>query len=206
MQLATLGIAILSGLVLVLLPARLLAGRAGRGLPGRTAAHFLLIGTGFMHVEIAAMQRLVLLLGDPAHALAVTFAAFLAFAGLGSGAAARLQAPEPCGGRPWAPGPGLVLLAVAGLAALHALAWPWLLAPGGGPGPAARAVLEAAMIAPLAFAMGMPFPLALARLRTTAPALVPWAWGVISGSAAAGVQGLGSGRRGLAERLSAPIP
>ena len=26
--------------------------------------------------------------------------------------------------------------------------------------------------------MGMPFPLVMARLRTGAPALVPWAWGV----------------------------
>jgi hypothetical protein len=34
------------------------------------------------------------------------------------------------------------------------------------------------MIVPLAFAMGMPFPLVLARLRAVAPAMVPWAWGV----------------------------
>jgi hypothetical protein len=26
--------------------------------------------------------------------------------------------------------------------------------------------------------MGLPFPLVLARLRTAAPGLVPWAWGV----------------------------
>ena len=26
--------------------------------------------------------------------------------------------------------------------------------------------------------MGLPFPLALARVRAVAPALVPWAWGV----------------------------
>ena len=26
--------------------------------------------------------------------------------------------------------------------------------------------------------MGLPFPLVLARLRTDAPVLVPWAWGV----------------------------
>ena len=34
------------------------------------------------------------------------------------------------------------------------------------------------MIAPLAFAMGLPFPLGLARLARTAPAFVPWAWGL----------------------------
>ena len=34
------------------------------------------------------------------------------------------------------------------------------------------------MIAPLAFAMGMPFPRGVAALAKRAPALVPWAWGI----------------------------
>ena len=58
MQLATLGVAILSALALILLPARLLAGRADAGLRRATGAYFLLIGTGFMFIEIAVMQGL----------------------------------------------------------------------------------------------------------------------------------------------------
>ena len=34
------------------------------------------------------------------------------------------------------------------------------------------------VIAPLAFLMGMPFPLGLARVARLRPRLVPWAWGV----------------------------
>jgi hypothetical protein len=34
------------------------------------------------------------------------------------------------------------------------------------------------LIAPLAFFMGMPFPLGLARVGSGRPALVPWAWGI----------------------------
>jgi len=34
------------------------------------------------------------------------------------------------------------------------------------------------LIAPLAFCMGMPFPLALSRVSARAPELVPWAWGI----------------------------
>ena len=34
------------------------------------------------------------------------------------------------------------------------------------------------LIAPLAFLMGLPFPLALAQVRRFAADLVPWAWGV----------------------------
>jgi hypothetical protein len=39
-------------------------------------------------------------------------------------------------------------------------------------------VLSLALIAPLGFFMGMPFPLGLARLSQQAPGFVPWAWGI----------------------------
>ena len=42
----------------------------------------------------------------------------------------------------------------------------------------ARAAAGLLGIAPLAFAMGLPFALGLARLARTAPAFVPWAWGL----------------------------
>ena len=95
------------------------------------------------------------------------------------------------------------MLAIAGLATLHALAGPWLLSPGGaGLGAVPRAVLAVALIAPLAFAMGLPFPLVLARLRTAAPALVPWAWGVngcasVVAAVLAGLLAMGLGGRSL---------
>ncbi|MDI9238345.1 hypothetical protein QLQ15_05390 [Lysobacter sp. LF1] len=41
-----------------------------------------------------------------------------------------------------------------------------------------RAVAGLVGLAPLAFAMGMPFPLGLARLAQEEPGLVPWAWGI----------------------------
>jgi hypothetical protein len=41
--------------------------------------------------------------------------------------------------------------------------------------PVARIAIAVILIAPLAFLMGMPFPLAL---RELGPPLVPWAWGI----------------------------
>lgn len=38
--------------------------------------------------------------------------------------------------------------------------------------------LSVLLIAPLAFAMGMPFPLGLASVAARTPVLVPWAWAV----------------------------
>ena len=34
------------------------------------------------------------------------------------------------------------------------------------------------LIAPLAFCMGMPFPLGLRQVASLAPGFIPWAWGI----------------------------
>ena len=57
-------------------------------------------------------------------------------------------------------------------------------------------------MAPLAFAMGMPFPLVLSQLRAAAPALVPWAWGVngcasVIAAMLAGLIGMSLGTRSV---------
>ncbi len=41
-----------------------------------------------------------------------------------------------------------------------------------------KIVLSALLIAPLAFCMGMPFPIGLKRLADSAPDFIPWAWGI----------------------------
>jgi hypothetical protein len=41
-----------------------------------------------------------------------------------------------------------------------------------------KIILSIILIAPLAFCMGMPFPLGLSRLGVIYPGLVPWVWGV----------------------------
>ena len=42
----------------------------------------------------------------------------------------------------------------------------------------ARIVSAFILAAPLAFFMGMPFPLGLSMLQQTSPNLIPWAWGI----------------------------
>ncbi len=110
----------------------------------------------------------------------MVLAAFLVFAGLGAGASPRLAArlPQDSAAR------GRVSALEAAVAAIAAIALLYLaaLAPMTGflitlP-LAAKLPLALAAIAPLAFCMGMPFPLGLARVGREAPELVPWAWGI----------------------------
>lgn len=173
---ATLVQAIVLGLALILLPLWL-AGRRARDLPGRwrVAGYFFLIGLAFLFVEIASIQRFMLFLGHPIYAVSVVLFGFLVFAGVGSGAASslarRLEGRRLTALR-------LAIFAVAALAALHLILLPPLFRSLMALPDAAKIALSIACIAPLALFMGMPFPLALARVAARSPALVPWAWGV----------------------------
>jgi len=164
-------------IALVLLP--LLAmprTRAGVGIVRwRAATYFVCLGLAFLLVEIACLSRLTLLIGQPLLAIGVGLAGFLLFAGLGSITAQRWLR------RSNQPMPSLITRAVLLIAV--AMAWHFLafaLASRAGAQwlPSLRAMLGLMTIAPLAFAMGLPFPLGLARLARTAPAFVPWAWGL----------------------------
>jgi hypothetical protein len=51
---------------------------------------------------------------------------------------------------------------------------------------ALRVIITAALIAPPAFAMGMPFPTGLARLERRHPASIRWAWALNAASSVLG--------------------
>ena len=150
--------ALAAALVLILLPLAWFR----RGPSARLIGYFGSIGLGFLFIEIAFMQRLTLFLGHPLYAIAVVLAAFLVFGGLGSGFSARIGERHA----------RLVPIVVA-LVAVIVLLLVRLL-PLGSPD-AAKIAMSIALVAPLAFAMGMPFPLGLRGLATDD---VPWAWGI----------------------------
>ncbi len=172
---ATLAQALVASAILILAPLGAL--RGGPPLPAGARAgplvYFLGLGLAFLFLEIAFIQRFILLLHHPLYAVAVVLTGMLIFAGLGSAACGPLAARY--GAR------RVVAGAVAGIALLGALYLAAL-------GPAfdalaaraapVRVVVALGLLAPPAVLMGMPFPLGVARLHATAPALVPWVWGV----------------------------
>ena len=162
---------------LILLPLLLVRRRAGRGAPGArrgaALAGFFALGLAFLMMEIAFISRFTVVLSHPLHALVVVLAAFLVFAGVGSWLAGRRDPGDEGRGSVAWPAAGIVVLAVACLAALPHLTSALL-----GAAPHVKIAAAVALVAPLATLMGMPFPRALARLRRLDPDLVPWAWGV----------------------------
>ena len=172
---ATLAQAVIASVLLILLPLKALSrAPAAGGARLRTLIYFAALGLGFLFLEIAFMQRFTLYLGHPLYAVAVVLSAFLIFAGAGSRTSAWLAARL-----------GAVLSLRLAVAALIALAlanlalFPLLPATAVGADVAwLRVLFAVALIAPLAFAMGLPFPLGLAALDAEAAHLVPWAWGI----------------------------
>ena len=138
----------------------------------RALAYFACLGGAFMLIEVALLQRFVLLLGHPVYSLTVTLFSLLLGTGLGSvlsrrvlDARVRVAALVAC----------LIVAAVAVLWATVlpaivqvAIAWPL----------PARIALAIALMAPAGMAMGIPLPAGVRLLSATEPQLVAWAWGM----------------------------
>ncbi len=170
-------------MLLVLWPLRALPGGAGSdGTPfprTRAGLYFLALGLAFLMIEIATLSRLTLLVGHPLLAAGVGLAAFLLFAGSGSLQAQRWMS------RTASVDDAMLVRRVRWAVRAIALGLVWQLAVfaatmavGAGWPVAWRALSGLLGIAPLAFAMGQPFALGLARLARSAPQFVPWAWGL----------------------------
>jgi hypothetical protein len=152
--------------------------RSGLAVSGakRSALFFVCVGLAYLAIEMATVQRLTLFLGHPLKALGVGLSTFLLGSGLGAAFTGRVATGAESGrGR-------FAALLVALLALAHAFLLPAFFAACEDFGPTARTVLAIAAIAPLAFVMGMPFPLGLRAVQQTAPPLLPWALGVNGGA------------------------
>lgn len=148
------------------------------GLRTRGSARWILyfsgLGAGYMALEIVAMQRFVLFVGNPGYALTTVLVTFLLFSGWGAAVAGRSADPRRTLSRAL---PGvLVCIALLGLMlpALFAAALSLPLA--------ARLAITVVALAPAAFLMGMPFPSGLALVGRQGSAFVPWAFGVNGGA------------------------
>jgi hypothetical protein len=162
-----------SAFLQILLPLVLLGGvflargrpkQHGTGRYWRSIGYFASLGLGFIAVELALLQNLTLLLGHPIFTLSILLFTLLAAGGLGSYCSGRFRV-------------GRVCLAVAALGAIYAFVLPRLV-------PAllplelpARIAIAVAIVAPLGFAMGMPFPSGLRRTGGDLPE-PPFYWGL----------------------------
>ena len=157
-------------IALLVLAVPLVAGQRLRLRGGlvRPIVYFAALGLGFLFIEIEMIERASFYLNDRTSAFALVLTGMLVFSGLGSLLAERIGGNgitiAACVVVAWC------LAAFAGLqpALLATLDWPWL----------ARAACVLAALAPVSVALGMPFPLGLARAGAAGGSMVPFAWAV----------------------------
>jgi hypothetical protein len=168
--------AILASVLLIAFPLWLWRSKLGitpgSGIPLRMLTYFFCLGLAFLFIEIAFIQKFILILYHPLYAVTVVLSAFLLSAGAGSQMSKKLsQSAEKSG----------IMLPVAVISVVsicYSLGFQsiteFLLETGS----MSRYLFSILLIAPLGFCMGMPFPMALASISQTTPALIPWAWGI----------------------------
>lgn len=134
--------------------------------------YFACLGVGFMLVEIALIQKLVLYLGYPVLTLSVILFALLLGGGLGSLTSQRW--PTCRAGRVAAlAGGGIVVYGLL----LQFIQQP-VVAATLGADIRVRCLLTMLMLLPLGFGLGIPFPTGLRAVGEWAGRFVPWMWGV----------------------------
>jgi hypothetical protein len=162
-----------AALVLAFIVAPLLIGGA-RPRRGWSAwlAYFAALGAGFMLLEVAVLQRFVLLLGHPVYSLTVTLFSLLLGTGLGSFLSRRASAEAVKRVTLLA----LLAAALLGVAAAlmlerlvdFAIAWPL----------AARILAAVALLVPVGILLGVGLPGGMRLLDRAHPEIVAWGWGM----------------------------
>ncbi len=174
---ATLIQSVLASLILILLPLGFLKNKHNN-IPQqiskiRVLVFFFSIGIAFLMLEIAFIQKLVLFLHHPLFAVSTSLFSFLIFAGLGSRASNKFSENWGYNKTIFYAVSGIILfgfIIVSSIGVIiETLAWLPLLV---------RIILSVFIISPMAFCMGIPFPLAMASIEKPAPELIPWAWAV----------------------------
>jgi len=159
-------------LLFIIVPLALGADRRPRRGWSGWLAYFAALGAGFMLLEVAVLQRFVLLLGHPVYSLTVTLFALLLGTGLGSFLSRRVPDESVRRATLYA----LLAAALVGVAAALALerlvdfaiAWPL----------PARIAAAAALLIPVGVLLGVGLPGGMRLLDRAHPEIVAWGWGM----------------------------
>jgi len=134
--------------------------------------YFGALGAGFMLIEVAVLQRFVLLLGHPVYSLTVTLFSLLLGTGLGSALSRSLRVSHLSRSAAFTLA-GIALLGVVATVVVTPLIT-WAI-PLERP---ARIAVAVVTLVPIGMVLGIPMPAGIQLLRSRAPEIVTWAWGM----------------------------
>jgi hypothetical protein len=161
----------------IVIPLRPALRHVGPRLAMGGTAYFMLIGIGFMCIEIGLLQRMSVFLGHPIYSLSIVLCAMILATGLGSLLSERVRLARSASFVAWAAVTAgyLCTLPLTARAVAHTFDSSSL---------PVRASLAVALIAPSGLLMGWGFPTGIRLIAAVDARPTPWFWGI---NGAAGV-------------------
>jgi hypothetical protein len=172
-------------LATIVVPTLPVLARVPAGLALLGSGYFLLIGVGFMFVEIGLMQRLSIFLGHPVYGLAIALAGIILSTGLGSALSERIGLTSSVRLVLWS-------LLTAGYIGALPLWFPSLVASMASADLMVRGAVSLVVILPAGLLMGFGFPTGMRLASAIDARPTPWFWAV-NGAAGVFASGLSIG-------------
>lgn len=159
-------------ILLILVPAIFLKKEAIQiNVKLKTLLYFSGLGIGYMFVEIVLIQKYILFLSHPIYSVSVVIASLLFFSGIGSYFSAKLSKLS---------GSSLIIIInlIIALSLIFFTALPTIFSSLIHLNITLKYIISFLLIAPIAFCMGMPFPIGIKKLAVNYSSLIPWAWSI----------------------------
>jgi hypothetical protein len=134
-------------------------------------AYFAALGMGFILIELALLQKLILLLGNPTMTFAILLFTLLISSGSGSLLSSRIA-------RNNMKNLVFVIGGIAALGILYVVFLPPIVYSAIAESFEVKAAVSAAVLAPIGFLMGMPLPTGIRLLKAHRPEYIPWMWAI----------------------------
>jgi hypothetical protein len=183
-QFLLVGLVMMTGLavlVLFLVPFWIVARRPQvRAREWPFLVYALAIGVGFVSLEMALIQRFVILLGNPTYSLTIVVFSLLLGSSIGSRLSARITESRLLRHS------RRLLLGVAAFALVYALLLPGMVALLQTLPIAVKMLATVALVFPLALLMGTPFAIALRLVARSGSRLFEWTWALNAGATVMG--------------------
>ena len=133
--------------------------------------YFAALGVGFILIELALLQKLILLMGNPTMTFALLLFTILISSGGGSLLSSRIAKNNMR---------NLIFVigGIAGLGVLYVFSLPSIIYSALAEPIEIRAAISIGVLAPIGFLMGMPLPTGMRLLKVHRPDFIPWMWAI----------------------------
>jgi hypothetical protein len=133
--------------------------------------YFAALGVGFILIELALLQKLILLMGNPTMTFALLLFTLLLSSGSGSLLSSRIA-------RNTMRNLVFVIGGIAGIGILYVFFLPAIIYSTIAEPIEVKAAVSIAILAPIGFLMGMPLPTGMRLLKVHKPEYIPWMWAI----------------------------